>query len=155
MEQSLFNVLFELRYGERVLERQARFWRRIDAITRMLGLFSGTVAFAAITHENQTLTMVFGVIFALFQALEFTVMPGSKAAEAYQASKLYTAVLAEQSRIPLDELIQKLHDTRIKDNVIAFEALREPAYNDVAIEKGHPEACFKLTFSSKIMRMLA
>jgi hypothetical protein len=155
MEPKLYQTYFELRYAQRLLQRQARFWRRVDTLTRAFGLLSGTAAFAAITNSNQDFTMLFGVIFAVFQVIEFTVSPGAKSAEASQQAKLYAAAIAEQSKVSVDDLRQKLLDIRSKDTVTCFEYLRKLAYNDVSEETGRPEAGFKLGLSNRFMGWFA
>jgi hypothetical protein len=147
--------LFELRYAQRVLQRQATFWRRIDTLTRALGLLSGTAAFGAITNSNQNLTMVFGVVFAVFQVIEFTASPGAKSTEASQQAKLYAAAIAEQSKASADDLRQKLLDIRAEDTVTCFEYLRKLAYNDVAEEIGQPDARFNLGWPVRVMGLFS
>ena len=155
MEPNLFKTLFELRYAQRVLERQARFWRRIDTLIRAFGLLSGTAAFAAITNSNQNLTLLFGIVFSVFQVIEFSVSPGAKSAEASQEAKLYAAAIAEQSKVSVDELRQQLLDIRAKDTVTCFESLRKLAYNDVAEETGRPDAGYSLGLSCRFMGLFA
>jgi hypothetical protein len=155
MEPELYKTLFELRYAQRVLQRQAKFWRRVDTLTRALGLLSGTAAFGAITNNNQNLTMFFGVVFAIFQVIEFTASPGAKSAEASQQAKLYAAAIAEQSKVSADGLWQKLLDIRAKDTVTCFEYLRKLAYNDVAEEIGQTDAGFKLGWSARVIGFFA
>jgi DNA-binding transcriptional regulator YdaS (Cro superfamily) len=155
MEDSLYETLFELRFAERVLERQARFWRRIDLIFRFFGLLSGTAAFAAITQSNQIFTLTFGILFAVLQTLEYTVTPSEKAAAAAQESKRYAAAIARQQQVTPEELRQDLLDIRVADTVTAFEPLRRLAYNDVATEQGSSDYCFPLNPSMFLMGLFA
>lgn len=150
-----FDTLFELRYAIRVLERQARLWRRLDAMIRFFGLLSGTAAFAAITHASQNLTLSFGILFAVLQAVEYTLTPSVKAAAAQYHAKQYAVILAEQSRITPEELRQKLLDVRAQDEIVVFEALRKLAYNDVAQEYGcSSEHSFLLSFTNRLVGWL-
>jgi hypothetical protein len=53
---------FCLRYAARVLERYARLWHRIDATVRVVALFSGTAAFAALINGSPGWTIAAGLV---------------------------------------------------------------------------------------------
>jgi hypothetical protein len=146
---------FQLRYATRVLELQARFWRKIDTTIRIFSFLSGTAAFAAIVSSHSWLTLFFGVIFALLQAVEFVVSPSSHALEAKESGKLYKAVQASNVRKDKDLLEQALLDARKQDEVTVFDSLRHIAYNDVVKEIGHPEDSFDLTRWQRLVALMS
>jgi hypothetical protein len=134
---SRFDTLFSLRYAVRVLERQARFWRHVDAALRIGAVLSGSGAFAALlTQQAAGVSAVALVVFALLQAVEFSLQPGLKAAEAWVARAPYLAALARQACTGDAELEAAYQDAILGDVVQAFESLRRVAYNDVVEEKG-------------------
>ena len=134
------DLLLELRYSTRVLELQARFWRRLDATTKIFSFLSVTAAFGAIVSSHPWLTLFFGFMLALLQAVEFVLSPSSRALEAKESGKLYKAVQASNARADRELLEQALLDARNKDEVTVFDSLRYIAYNDMANESGYPEA---------------
>ena len=152
MNDALFDLRFRLRYAVRVLERQARFWRHVEGISRFLAFLSGTAAFAAIISSNSGLTIAFGVLFAALQGVDFVFNPAAKAAEAREAGKVYAEVLAGPYRNEPEQLEQALLSAQARDDVVVFEALREPAYNDVAKEMGcEAQHYFKLNCWQRVM----
>ena len=90
------NPLFELRYATRVLELQARFWRKLDALIKFCSILSSTAAFGAIVSSHPRLTLTFGVVFAILQAIEFTLSPSSRALEAKESGRLYKTVIRQK-----------------------------------------------------------
>lgn len=148
-------LLFVLRYSTRVLELQTRFWRRLDAITKIFSFLSVTAAFGAIVSSHPWLTLFFGFMLALLQAVEFVLTPSSRALEAKEAGKLYKAVQASNARTDRKLLEQALLDAGNQDDVTVFESLRYIAYNDVANEIGQPDACFILTKWQRLVSLIA
>ena len=147
--------MFNLRYATRVLELQARFWRKLDATIKILTFLSVTAAFGAIVSSHHVLTLIFGFLLALLQAVEFVLSPSSRALEAKESGKLYKAVQASNARTNREYLEQALLDAGNKDEVTVFESLRYIAYNDVANETGNPDASYVLTKWQRFVSLLA
>ena len=154
--QSIEELLFEVRYSVRVLERQARFWRKIEATIKVLSLLSGSSAFAAIMAANQTLTLATGIAFAITQALDFALEPNKKSNTATASGNLYSRILADKSvRTNCDKLEDALFNARINDPVVVFDSINVLAYNDVAKEKGYFADIDRLSYFQKIMKIMA
>lgn len=131
------DLFFELRYAVRVLELQARYWRRLDVTVRFISFLATTAAFAAIVNSSAKLAVGFGVVLAVFQGIEYVLNPPSRALEAAQSSRLYQDVLASNvHHNDAGSLERAIHAARAKDGVSPFETLRVNAYNDVAQEMG-------------------
>lgn len=136
MERDIADLLFEVRYAVRVLEREARLWNRIDIGTKLFSFLATTAAFGAIIKSRPILTIFFGLLLAVLQAIQFVLNPPSRALEARQAGQLYQKILASDARRDPAKLEQALLDARSQDPVSVLEALRVCAYNDVARERG-------------------
>ena len=76
--QSRHTTLFNLRYAIRVLERYAAFWGSIGIAFKTLSILSGTVALSALVGEKSTMAISIGVIFALLQAIEYSLSPSDR-----------------------------------------------------------------------------
>ncbi len=136
MSRARADTLFCLRYAVRVLERYARLWRRIDACLRVMAIFSGSAAFAALVSENKVMVISAGVVFAALQALEYGLGPSRIEQEARSMRSVYAELLA---RAPARDDVELETEYRLavsKDTVIVPESLRRAAYNDVLMERG-------------------
>jgi hypothetical protein len=154
---SRFDTLFSLRYAVRVLERQARFWRHVDGALRLVTIISGSAAFAAmLTQQAASVSVGVLLAFAVLQAVEFSVQPGLRAAEAWVARAPYLALLSAQHEMDDRELEAAYHDACQRDTVQAFESLRRVAYNDVVEEKGcDAAAAYHLSRWQSVMQLIA
>jgi len=149
------DLLFDLRYATRVLELQARFWRRLEATIKIFSFLSVTAAFGAIVSSHHVLTLIFGFLLALMQAVEFVLSPSSHALEAKESGKLYKDIRPSNAQMNRELFEQALFDARNKDDVTVFDSLRYIAYNDVANEMGHPEEAFVLTKWQRLVSLFA
>lgn len=134
------DTLFSLRYAVRVLERHSRLWGRIDGLIRFAGLLSGMAAFTALVGQSQSASLGFGVLFALLQALEFTVRPAEVRARSLSARTGYARLLATEGTYD-DGALQAAYQALVADDeVVVPESLRALAYNDVLLERGDDPA---------------
>jgi hypothetical protein len=131
-----FDVLFSLRYAERVLERYGRMWERLDTLLRFVAILFGSAAFAALVGGHESATLALGVGFAITQALEFSLAPARHAALAGASRKSYSAILARQGVMTDGELTAAWEAATSLDEIVVPEVLRRIAYNDVLKEKG-------------------
>src|SRR3989442_1197822 len=96
MSNSRFDTLFSVRYAVRVLERYARMWHRLDVLFRVLAIFSGSAAFAALMSEQKGLATAAAAVFAFIMAIEYALNPPRREQEALKARSLYANILARQ-----------------------------------------------------------
>lgn len=156
MEAARHDTLFNIRYAARVLERQCRLWRRIDGAVRFSAILAGSGAIAAMGAQNAVLALVAGVVFALFQAIEYAVRPAEVAARAMAQGKQYAALLARQRGLSDEALADELEAVRVEDDIIVMDSLRRLAYNDVVRERGLNESeCFAETHALRAVAFLA
>jgi hypothetical protein len=130
------NTLFCLRYAVRVHERRAKLWDSLNAIITVTSLLSGSAAIAAIASQNKNISLVFGVLFAFSQAIEYGLRPATKSAESKSNKKLYSAVLLNRANYSDQQLEQAYEVACDRDEIIAGDAIKSIAYNDVAHEVG-------------------
>lgn len=154
---SRFDTLFSLRYAVRVLDRQSRYWRRLDGALRFLTIVSGSASFAALlTQQTPTINSLALILFATLQALEFSLQPGQRSASTWVARALYLDVLAAQAGIDDLALESAYQQALLRDDIQAFESLRRIAYNDVVEEMGcQPETGYALSGWQQFVRALA
>lgn len=156
MTEARFSCLFGLRYSVRVLERQTRLWDRIGTAIKFFSILSGSSALAALMSQQHGLSIAGGVVFAIMQAIEYSACPLSRAAEARAAIKAYSSVLANESSMDDAGLDRAYGAATHADEVVAIEALRRIAYNDVVEEKGCDPSCrYELSRIDRLMAALA
>lgn len=156
METTRPETLFNARYAARVLERQCRLWRRLDGVVRFAAILAGSGAIAALGAQNAVMVVVAGVVFAMFQALEYAVRPADIAARAMAQGKQYAALLARQRGLSDEALADELEALRVEDDIIVMDSLRRLAYNDVVRERGMDEsACYAETAALRAVAFFA
>ena len=150
------DTIFSLRYAVRVLERTTRFWARIDTLIKGLSLLSGSAAIFALGNESKTMTLALGLFFALTQAVEFSLRPSDRSAQALGERTAYARLLARQASFADDALDAAYQQIASDDNLIAMEGLRRIAYNDVVEERGNDSSnAYVLSFWQRMMEFLA
>lgn len=150
------NTLFSVRYAARVLERHTRIWRMTDGFIRVAALLSGSAAFAALTAGNQVAVIVLGVVFAIFQALEFAIRPAEQAARSMAMRKPYARLLAAAGEMDDEKLESSYLALVAEDDVVVPHWLREVAYNDVLFERGcDPSYAYALSSWQRFVAFIA
>lgn len=155
MTEAEHDLRFRIRYAVRVLERQTRFWSRLDAIVRMFSLLSGTAAVAGIVAQSLWLAWLWGGTLALMQAVAYVVRPGDSAATSRAQAALYRRLYARLPRLGTDASAEEFAGIKADDPVVPFESLRVMAYNDVIAEFGSGDAFRRpVPFPGPLVRML-
>lgn len=152
LDPERFKVLFELRCATRELERQAAFWRRIDALGKLITVFATSGAFAALGKEDSPLIVTAGLALAGAFAFDVVVRPTERAAAAKDASKLYGRPYAAAHRLSTQELQSSLEDARERDETSNMELVRLAAWNDTARELGAAPSETKLSVAERLFR---
>jgi len=156
MNATRFDTLFSIRYAIRVLERYARLWHRLDLLFRILAIFSGSAAFAALMGEYKVLGTATGALFAFIVAIEYALNPQRREQEALKARSPYADLYSRQQRLG-DADLEEAYQIAVKeDPVIVPESLKRLAYNDVTDERGcDPAARFELSGYQRAIGLLA
>lgn len=153
---SRHNTLFSIRYAVRVLERYARYWRSVDALTRFASFMAGTAAIAALAATCQELTMLAGVVFALLQGIEFVLRPAEKSALAMMQRRPYADLLAGEASHDDATLERGYQAIVAADELVISRPLKELAYNDVVVERGcDPAQAFPLSVWQRVLARLS
>lgn len=149
------DLLGEIRYAERLCERTARLYRRIQAIGTFGTLVSGSAMLSAISKDiPPTISIAGTVAFALFGLALIVIRPAEKVAANDADSKRYAKLRSDAGAMDATELQTALNKAK-ESNTQEVEPLREIAYNDVARELGRDDAVFELSVRQKLLAALA
>lgn len=150
------DTAFNLRYAVRVLERQHRYWRNLDALVRLTALLAGSAAIATLAAALPGLALLSGIVFAAMQAVEYGLAPAQRAAEALAARQPYADVLAGAAGLDDAALEAALQRVIAADTLVVGKALRLAAYNDVVDEQGlDPAALYRLNARHRLVAWLS
>lgn len=151
-----FEILFTIRYAVRVLERSSRFWGKVDVAIKICALLAGSGAIFSIASQNQAISLVFGVVFAITQAIEFSIRPAEKSAKAMSARAPYANLLFFESACDEAALERAYAEIAAADDVLVMEGLRKIAYNDVLEERSEcAESAYRLSVWHRLLGWLA
>ncbi|WP_137923921.1 hypothetical protein [Cupriavidus sp. 2SB] len=149
------DLLFGIRYSARLMERQGRFWKKVDGTIRLCSLLSGMAALSFLMKEGTTTATVFGLFFAFCQAIEYGLQPSEKAAKAGTQRRRFTDLLGRAPGLSDLELSAAFHSLPADEEVPAIESLRAVAYNDVLDERGDdPTHKMPLTFPNRLFAVI-
>ena len=147
-------LLGELRYAERLCQRSARLYRRVQACTTFVTIVGGSAAASNVFAATPPWLVIAGALaFTIFGAISLAVRPADKAAQNEQEAKRYAALRARASSLDGDALQQALDDLRVSD-AAEIEPLRDVAYNDVVIELGQPQYVVPLRWHQRLASVL-
>lgn len=153
MERS--QVIFCIRYAINVLERHCSFWSKVNYLISFLSLLSGMAAISAVMSMNQSLSIAFGAIFAIGQAIEFSVRPEQISAKSLASIDLYRYVESQSDGLSDSELLNAYKKASASDSVIVSSLFKRVAYNDSARQLGADESClYSETPSHKLLDVL-
>ncbi len=149
------SMLNEIRYAERLCQRTARLYRRIQSSTTFLSIVGGSAAASAlVTHAPSWLPIVGTLVLAFFGAIAIAVRPADKAAQNELDVKRYGAIRAKSGAMTDDALRQAIDDAHASDTP-EVEPLRDVAYNDVVYEVGQPSYAVTLKFQQRLIAAFA
>lgn len=142
----------EVRYAERLCQRTARLYRRLQAIGVFGTVVGGSAALSALNPAVPAVVSSLGALaFTLFGAALLAIRPADKAAMNESDVKRYAKLRAESHTLDTPALQAALDKARESDTA-EVEALRDVAWNDVAREIGCPTAAVPL---NRVQRLLA
>ena len=145
---------FNLRYAQRLCERTARLYRRIQTVSTFISLIAGSSTVAALSAQRPATAAWLLAVFALFGCINLAIRPAEKIAANEADVHKYAVLIAKTDALDTATLQQMLKEAHCTD-APEIEPLRAVAYNDVAREIGEPEAVIALTPMQKLMRALA
>ncbi len=149
------NMLNEIRYAERLCQRTARLYRRIQSGTTFLSIIGGSAAASTLVSQAPSWLPVAGTLMlAVFGAIAIAVRPADKAAQNEMDVKRYGALRAKSSTMTDEALRLAIDDAHASDTP-EVEPLRDVAYNDVVREVGQPSYAVQLKFQQKLIAAFA
>jgi len=154
MDETKEELQFNLRYAQRLCQRTARFYRRIQTMLTFISLLAGSSAVAALAAQMLIPSAWLLGVFALFSSLNLALRPADKIAANDADVRKYGALLAKLNVLDAPALQQMLDEARLSDT-IEVEPLRAVAYNDVVMEIDEPDSLIALSPMQKLMGVLA
>jgi len=147
-------LYFTFRYSQRLCQRTARFYRRIQTSLTFMSLLAGSSAVAALAAQLPIQSAWLLAAFAVFGCISLAIRPAERIAANEADVRKYGALLAKLNQLEPPALQQLLDEARQSDTA-EVEHLRPVAYNDVALEIDAPDAVIPLTPVQKLMAVLA
>lgn len=154
MDEDIEEVQFNLRYAQRLCQRTARFYRRIQTLLTFISLLAGSSAVATLAAQLPIPSAWLMAVFAIFGCINLAIRPADKIAANEADIRKYGALLAKSQTLDAATLQQQLNEARQSD-AAEVEPLRAVAYNDVVLESYEPDALIKLTTIQKLIGALA
>ena len=155
MNEQIEILLSEVRFAERLCQRTARLYRRVQTISIFLTVIGGSaVVAAAFNAAPGWASVVGGACFAIFGAAMVAIRPTEKAVANEMDAKRYAqlrSVGAGMDEVALRTAVQKARES----DTAEVEPLRDVAYNDVVIEIGRSEFAVPLSNHQKFLAALA
>lgn len=154
MDDDKEDLYFKLRYAQRLCQRTARFYRRVQTALTFISLLAGSSAVATLAAQLPTQSAWLLATFAIFGCINLAVRPAERIAANESDVRKYGALLAKLNFLETSALQQLLDEARQSDTT-EIEHLRPVAYNDIALEVDEPDAIIPLTPMQKLMGALA
>ncbi|MDR1935886.1 MAG: hypothetical protein LBS49_09985 [Candidatus Accumulibacter sp.] len=148
-------LIYSIRYAIRLTQRQARLYRRIQAVGVFLGIIGGSATLSLLAQNLPDWVGIAGAaLLTLAGAALIAVRPADKAARNETDVQRYTALMA-QSHTLSDEALAVAFNEAHRGDCPKIEPLRDVAYNDVAQEFGRHDAVVPLTPLQKALAVFA
>ena len=154
MDETKEELQFNLRYAQRLCQRTARFYRRLQTTLSFISLLAGSSSVATLTAQLPVPSAWLLGAFAIFGCINLALRPADKIAANEADVRKYGALLAKVNSVDVAALQQMLDEARVSYTT-EIEPLRPVAYNDVVLEVDEPEAMIPLSPMQKLMGALA
>lgn len=149
------NLIGQIRYAERLCQRTARLYRRLQTCGTAGTVLAGSAAVSGATlHAPAAAPLVGAVLFAAFGAMLLAVRPAEKAIANETDANRYATLRADAHAMTTHELALALDKARQSD-AQEVEPLRDVAYNDVVFERGSGHAAVPLRWTQRLLAALA
>ena len=145
----------EARYAQRLCERTARLYRRMQTAGTFLAVLAGSAAMAASAPWMPQWAAVAGpALLASVAAALLAVKPADRALANENDVRRYAELLQQAPVLDDTALAQALAKARIND-APEIEPLRDVAYNDLVHEIGEPQLAAPLRLHQRMLAALA
>ncbi len=155
MEQTKEQLQAEVRYAQRLSQRTARLYRRVQTTFTFLSIFAGSAALVSISAQlPQELTLSCAIAFAAFSAINIATRPAERVAQNEADIRKYAVILSKS--VDLDaSALQKLIAEARQSDAPEIEPLRDVAFNDVMREINREDAIIPLSRAQRFLGALA
>lgn len=154
MDEDKDELYFNFRYAQRLCQRTARFYRRIQTSLTFMSLLAGSSAVATLAAQMPMQSAWLLATFAVFGCINLAIRPAERIAANEADVRKYGALLGKLNQLDPPALQQLLDEARQSDTT-EVEHLRPIAFNDVALEVDAPEALIPLTRMQRLIGALA
>jgi hypothetical protein len=154
MDDDKDELYFTFRYSQRLCQRTARFYKRIQTALTFMSLLAGSSAVATLAAQMPTQSALLLASFAVFGCINLAVRPAERIAANEADVRKYGALLGKLNQLDPPALQQLLDEARQSDTT-EVEHLRPVAFNDVVLEIDEPEALITLTPIQRLIGALA
>lgn len=155
MTDQLLQLRNEARYAERLCQRTARLYRRVQTTGTFLAVLGGSGALSAVSGQVAGwIPIAGGALLTLVGAALVAIRPADKAASNEVDMRRYSALLASGHNMDARTFAQALDEAR-RGDMPEVELLRNPAWNDVVCEIGASDKVVKLRPSERLVAALA
>lgn len=150
-----FEILNQIRYAERLCDRTARLYRRLQTFSTFMTVLGGSATLTALGSTVPPWVSVSGaVLLAIFVATIVAVRPVDKAVANESDARKYAALRTRSIGMQDVDLERELYKARESD-ATDFESLRDVAWNDVATEIGRSDVLVPLTPTQRLLAVFA
>lgn len=126
------DILNQIRYAERLCQRTARLYRRLQTVSTWLTVIGGSTVLTAFGSTlPHAVSFAGAAVFAVFGAVIVAVRPTEKAAANEADARKYAELRTRGVDMPDEDLERALLKARESD-APGIEPLRDVAWNDVA-----------------------
>lgn len=134
--QRRFECDFQAMYAMQVLQRQARWYAVMDAITRTVGLVSASVFISAFCLDQFDLAVYAGAVLMLMLVLQATFRPRTQWDDSLELRNAFVSVRTEASRLTDRQYVQRLSELQESSRVNIWRWLARSTCSNVCRELG-------------------
>ncbi len=127
MTKELLN--FYIQYAINVLELEASLRQKIGTLSKLLSYLSGTAIVASAINQSPSYAIVFSIIFALGQCIDFVYNPQALEQKAKDFCKQYKLLLLLLPTQPEGNVEIELKRIQSEDDIKVSKPLKDYAYN--------------------------
>lgn len=155
MEPTKEQLQAEARYAQRLCQRTARLYRRVQTTFTFMSIVAGSAALVSISAQlPKELTLGCAIAFAVFSAINIAIRPAERVAQNESDVRKYAALLAKSDELEALAIHKLIAEARQSD-VPEVEPLRDVAFNDVMREINREDAIIPLSRSQRFLCAIA
>ena len=155
MEQTKEQLRAEVRYAERLCQRTARLYRRVQTTFTFLSVTAGSAALVSVASKlPPEFALGSAVAFAVFGAVNLAIRPAERIAQNESDIRKYSALLGKAEDLDVPAIRKLIAEARQTD-APEVEPLRDVAFNDVMREINREDALIPLSRSQRFLGAIA